>query len=137
MPRYRPIFIALAREVAAVALADGVKLEPSTASIRAPSWPARRWPQAMRSIDDMVAFNRRSAKTHSGIWRDLAVRKRRTEVDAQLGQIVRDRRRARRRRADHHAAGRADPRSIEDGQAAMGTALLDALADTLPSAAAS
>ena len=32
--------------------------------------------------------NRRSAKTHSGIWRDLAVRKRRTEVDAQLGIVV-------------------------------------------------
>ena len=36
----------------------------------------------------MVAFNRRSAKTHSGIWRDLAVRKRRTEIDAQIGPIV-------------------------------------------------
>jgi 2-dehydropantoate 2-reductase len=36
----------------------------------------------------MVAFNRRSAKSHSGIWRDLVVRKRRTEVDAQLGPIV-------------------------------------------------
>jgi 2-dehydropantoate 2-reductase len=36
----------------------------------------------------MVAFNRRSAKSHSGIWRDLAVRKRRTEVDAQLGPIL-------------------------------------------------
>ena len=33
-----------------------------------------------RSLDTLVAFNRRSAKTHSGIWRDLAVRKRRTEV---------------------------------------------------------
>src|SRR3546814_17601321 len=36
----------------------------------------------------MVAHNRRSAKTHSGIWRDLAVRKRPTEVDAQLGPVV-------------------------------------------------
>jgi 2-dehydropantoate 2-reductase len=36
----------------------------------------------------MVAFNRRSAKSHSGIWRDLAVRRRKTEVDAQLGPIV-------------------------------------------------
>ena len=36
----------------------------------------------------MVAFNRRSAKTHSGIWRDIAVRRRRTETDAQLGPIV-------------------------------------------------
>jgi 2-dehydropantoate 2-reductase len=43
---------------------------------------------AERSLDDLVAFNRRSAKTHSGIWRDLAVRKRRTEVDAQLGIVV-------------------------------------------------
>ena len=36
----------------------------------------------------MVAFNRKSAKSHSGIWRDLAVRKRRTEVDALLGPVV-------------------------------------------------
>ena len=43
---------------------------------------------AERSLDELVAFNRRSAKTHSGIWRDLAVRKRRTEVDAQIGIIV-------------------------------------------------
>jgi 2-dehydropantoate 2-reductase len=43
---------------------------------------------AARSLDDLVAHNRRSAKTHSGIWRDLAVRRRRTEVDAQLGIVV-------------------------------------------------
>ena len=41
-----------------------------------------------RSFDDMVAHNRRSAKSHSGIWRDLAVRKRRTEIDPQIGPIV-------------------------------------------------
>lgn len=40
------------------------------------------------SFDDMVAHNRKSTKTHSGIWRDLAVRKRATEVDAQLGPVV-------------------------------------------------
>ncbi|MGH7524412.1 MAG: ketopantoate reductase family protein, partial [Gemmatimonadales bacterium] len=33
--------------------------------------------------------NRKSAKTHSGIWRDLAVRKRATEVDPQLGIVAR------------------------------------------------
>ena len=90
----------------------------------------------MRSIDDLVAFNRRSAKTHSGIWRDLAVRKRRTEGDAQLGQIVRV---AAERGVGAPITTRllALIKSIEDGQAAMGTALLDALADTLPSAAAS
>jgi 2-dehydropantoate 2-reductase len=40
------------------------------------------------SFQAMVAHNARSAKTHSGIWRDLAVRKRQTEADAQLGPIV-------------------------------------------------
>jgi 2-dehydropantoate 2-reductase len=43
---------------------------------------------AARSLDALVAHNRRSAKTHSGIWRDLAVRKRPTEVEAQLGIVV-------------------------------------------------
>ena len=50
--------------------------------------PSARRGAATRSLDALVAHNRKSAKTHSGIWRDLAVRKRRTEVDAQLGPIV-------------------------------------------------
>jgi 2-dehydropantoate 2-reductase len=44
---------------------------------------------ADESFAEMVAHNAKSAKTHSGIWRDLAVRKRKTEVDAQLGPVVR------------------------------------------------
>lgn len=40
------------------------------------------------SFDAMVAHNAKSSKTHSGIWRDLAVRKRQTEADAQIGPIV-------------------------------------------------
>jgi 2-dehydropantoate 2-reductase len=47
------------------------------------------WTAAEASLAEMVAHNARSAKTHSGIWRDLAIRKRPTEVDAQLGPIVR------------------------------------------------
>jgi 2-dehydropantoate 2-reductase len=43
---------------------------------------------AKRSVDAMVVFNRPNAKTHSGIWRDLAIRKRRTEVDVQIVPIV-------------------------------------------------
>jgi 2-dehydropantoate 2-reductase len=136
MPRYRSIFIELAREVAAVALADDVKLEPFDGFDPRAFMAGATLAQAMRSIDDLVAFNRRSAKTHSGIWRDLAVRKRRTEGDAQLGQIVRV---AAERGVGAPITTRllALIKSIEDGQAAMGTALLDALADTLPSAAAS
>ena len=54
--------------------------------------PAAFRPDATQEARDasfaaMVAHNAKSAKTHSGIWRDLAVRKRRTEADAQLGPI--------------------------------------------------
>ena len=88
MPDYRALYIALAREVLGVAAARGVRAEafdgfdPAAYLATAPAGAAER------SLDALVAHNRRSAKTHSGIWRDLAVRKRRTEVDAQLGIIV-------------------------------------------------
>ena len=75
----------------------------------------------------MVAHNRKSAKSHSGIWRDLAIRKRRTEVDAQLGPVVEAGRR-------HGvptpitAAIIGRIHDIEDGRRPLGRATLDALA---------
>jgi 2-dehydropantoate 2-reductase len=67
-PRYRSLYLRLADEVLACATAspevfDG--FDPADLD---------------GSIERLVAFNRRSAKTHSGIYRDLAVRKRRTET---------------------------------------------------------
>jgi 2-dehydropantoate 2-reductase len=88
MPRYRDVYVALAREILAVAAARGIAPEafdgfdPSAYLLSAAPGAAAR------SLDDLVTHNRRSAKTHSGIWRDLAVRKRRTEVDAQLGIVA-------------------------------------------------
>ena len=88
MPKYRQLYIALAREILAVAAARGVQPEafdgfdPSAYLATAPAGAAEQ------SLDALVAHNRRSAKSHSGIWRDLAVRKRPTEVDAQLGIVV-------------------------------------------------
>jgi len=41
------------------------------------------------ALDGVWDDNRRAAKSHTGVWRDLAVRKRPTEVDAQLGIVVR------------------------------------------------
>jgi len=88
MPLYRHLYIALAREILAVASARGVQPEafdgfdPTAYLTTAPAGAAER------SLDALVAHNRRSAKSHSGIWRDLAVRKRPTEVDAQLGIVV-------------------------------------------------
>jgi 2-dehydropantoate 2-reductase len=40
------------------------------------------------SLDRLVAIRHTDEKTHSGVWRDLAVRKRRTEVDAHFLPIV-------------------------------------------------
>jgi 2-dehydropantoate 2-reductase len=85
---FRPLITRLAQEVVAVAAAQDITLEPFDGfdpSAFAPDAPPEA---AVASLDALVAFNRRSAKTHSGIWRDLAVRKRRTEVDAQLGAMV-------------------------------------------------
>jgi len=88
MPDFRDLYIALAREVLAVATARGVAPEAFDGFDPAAYLPTAPRTAADRSLDDLVAHNRRSAKTHSGIWRDLAVRKRRTEVDAQLGIVV-------------------------------------------------
>ncbi len=86
--RYRPVLTDLAHEVAAVALGENVRLEAFNGFNPGAFLPGASARATARSFDDMVAHNRRSAKTRSGIWRDLAIRKRRTEVDAQLGPVV-------------------------------------------------
>ena len=85
LPEYRALYIALAREMLAVAAARGVTPEAFDGFDPTAYLPSAPPDAAAHSLDALVAFNRRSAKTHSGIWRDLAVRRRRTEVDAQLG----------------------------------------------------
>jgi 2-dehydropantoate 2-reductase len=49
----------------------------------------RDWDRINASLDDLVSRRRLDKKTRSGIWRDLAVRKRRTEVDEQIGAVLR------------------------------------------------
>ena len=87
-PEHRGLYIALAREILAVARAQGVRPEAFDGFDPGAYLPDAPAGAAAQSLDDLVAHNRRSAKTHSGIWRDLAVRKRPTEVDAQVGIIV-------------------------------------------------
>jgi len=84
----RAMFFRLANE--AVAVARAVDVVPLGFNGYAPEAFATAMPPATAeaSFDAMVAHNAKSAKTHSGIWRDLAVRRRVTEVDAQLGPIV-------------------------------------------------
>jgi 2-dehydropantoate 2-reductase len=85
---HRDLYVALAREILAVAAARGITPEAFDGFNPAAFLPDAPAGSADRSLDALVAHNRTSAKTHSGIWRDLTVRKRPTEVDAQLGIIV-------------------------------------------------
>ena len=87
-PEDRELYIELGREVLRVASAAGVTPEAFNGFDPSAFMPGASTAQAQISMDEMVVFNRKSAKTHSGIWRDLAVRRRRTEVDAQLGWVV-------------------------------------------------
>ncbi len=82
---HREVLTDLAREVMQVAAAR--RVTPQGFNGFDPT-AFRPGGDASASFDAMVAQNRRSAKTHSGIWRDLAVRRRPTEVDAQLGPIA-------------------------------------------------
>ncbi len=85
---HRDLYVAIAREILAVAAARGITPESFDGFDPAAYKPAAPPGSAERSLDALVAHNRKSAKTHSGIWRDLVVRKRPTEVDAQLRIIV-------------------------------------------------
>ena len=67
-PARMPVWLALGREVAATALARDAEGEAIIHWLR-----------------DYTAVG---AKTHSGVWRDLAVRKRKTEAEAQIAIIA-------------------------------------------------
>lgn len=87
-PDYRDLFIAIAREVLAVARKKGINPEPFDGFDPTAFYPGVPSTVTKASLEKMVDFNRRSTKTHSGVWRDLSVRKRKTEAEAQLGPII-------------------------------------------------
>ncbi len=74
-PAYRDLLTAVATEVLAQAPVRALPLDGFD--------PA----DLDGSLDRLAEFNRRSAKSHSGIYRDLAVRRRPTEAAAILGPL--------------------------------------------------
>jgi len=74
-PAYGPLLVAVAREVL-----DQAPVTPMAFDGFDPA-------DLEGSLAPLVEFNRRSAKTHSGIYRDLMVRHRPTEVPAHLGAL--------------------------------------------------
>jgi 2-dehydropantoate 2-reductase len=74
-PRWRPLMLAIAREVLA------------QAPVRPEGFDGFEPGDLEGSLARLVTFNRETAKTHSGIYRDLMVRKRKTEVDDLLRDL--------------------------------------------------
>ncbi len=87
-PDLFPLWRKLAGEVNAVAAKQGITPKGFNGYDPAGFAPGASEAAASACIEAMVAFNRPSLKTHSGVWRDLAIRKRRTEVDVQIAPIA-------------------------------------------------
>lgn len=87
-PSRAPLLIALAREVMKVADAEGVTPKGFNGYDPASFHHTATLAQSQSSIDQLAEFTANTAKTHTGIYRDIAIRKRRTEVDPQIGAIV-------------------------------------------------
>lgn len=86
--KHAPVFEGLGREVMAVARARGVTPLGFNGFDPQAFMPGASSADARRSIAAMEEHNRHTAKTHSGVWRDIAIRKRKTEVDAQFAIIA-------------------------------------------------
>jgi 2-dehydropantoate 2-reductase len=87
-PELLPLWRRLGEEAITVAQAEGVEPRGFNGYDIDAFRPGASEQAARASVAAMVAFNSTSAKTHSGIWRDLAIRKRRTEVDVQIAPIA-------------------------------------------------
>jgi 2-dehydropantoate 2-reductase len=87
-PRRFPAFDSLAREVMQVASARKIKPLGFNGFDPAAFAPGASEQAARSSIAALAEFNSKTAKTHSGIYRDIAVRKRKTEVGVQIGIIA-------------------------------------------------
>jgi len=132
-PRRMPVWLALGREVMAVAHARGVTPVGFGEFDPAAFLPGGREDRQQAIVGWLAEYTSQTAKTHSGIWRDLAVRKRKTEVDPQIGIVS----------ALGREAGIATPaidtlvqlvHDIEDGRRPLSYQTLKVLIDTCRSA---
>ncbi|MHA6622014.1 ketopantoate reductase family protein [Pseudonocardia sp. DLS-67] len=85
--RHRAVMHALAAEVYAVSAAEGIALEPFDAFDPAP-YAGSDAAAKDAATDGLVAWLRTQAKDRSGIWRDIAVRRRPTEVPTHYGPVL-------------------------------------------------
>lgn len=84
-PRYRDVLVRLGREVAGLARAQKIDLLPFD------GWDPTVLDDAQASesmMDHLSRVMRQNLKVRSGVWRDLAVHHRQTEMDAQYGPVL-------------------------------------------------
>ncbi|MDF1706904.1 MAG: 2-dehydropantoate 2-reductase N-terminal domain-containing protein [Paracoccaceae bacterium] len=87
-PARGPALMGLAREVMRTAIAEGVAPKPFNGFEPSAFMPDAGDAAALQSLAELADFNSKTAKTHTGIYRDLVVRKRKTEVDPQVGTVA-------------------------------------------------
>lgn len=88
-PRYQPLMLDLIAETVAVAEASGVRLNDLHGfDPRTVRFGERSTESSVRVIDVMRAYWLNGAQPRTGIWIDLAVRKRKTEAGPQLGGLI-------------------------------------------------
>jgi 2-dehydropantoate 2-reductase len=87
-PELEDVWRHLAFETLRVAQAEGITPRGFNGFEPAAFMPDACIDAARANLAAIIAFNRSNAKSHSGVWRDLAIRKRVTEVDAIIGAIV-------------------------------------------------
>jgi 2-dehydropantoate 2-reductase len=85
--RFRKLMVALAVEVCEVAESESVRLTPFH-GFDPGLYRGHGWEEVDVSLDGLLSYMRVHQKPRSGIWRDLAVRRRKTEVDHQIGLAV-------------------------------------------------
>jgi 2-dehydropantoate 2-reductase len=88
---HRRTAIATVAESVETADRNGVRLQPFDGfepDLMRPR-TADEWARAVASIDEMLDSQWRQIKRRTGVWRDIAVRKRRTEVDFRVVDLAR------------------------------------------------
>jgi 2-dehydropantoate 2-reductase len=88
--QHRELMVELAAEIYQVAHAEGVVLESFEHLAPSLVYPRSKAnsPQLKHALDAMLEDFRGNLKTKSGVWRDLAVRHRKTEVDYHSGLVL-------------------------------------------------
>ncbi len=83
--RHKRMFARIGSETAAVAQARGVRLEPGDDLDPNGLLPGVSESTMLREVD---RFAEHAMNVYSGVWRDIAVRKRRTEGDTLIGPLI-------------------------------------------------